>query len=149
MSLLSLPILLYYVASSIYTGHRNESHEVPIQISPSHFQWSVHIPILMSTLVAIIFIQILAVTGFLSYKHFGLVNIGQVKQNRTTDIERKGYNVTPTTHAVAFRVSCTVTVKPFVYRPTNAQGNSGFLLTRSKFFYPDMFRHMVAILRGS
>jgi hypothetical protein len=27
--------------------------------------------------------------------------------------------------------------------------SSGFLLIRSNFFYPDMFRHMVAILRGS
>jgi hypothetical protein len=39
-------------------------------------------------------------------------------------------------------------VAPFLKRPTNAQGSSGFLLIRSEFFYPDMFRHMVAILRG-
>jgi hypothetical protein len=34
-------------------------------------------------------------------------------------------------------------------KTTNAQGISGFLLKRSKFFYPDMFRHMVTILRWS
>jgi hypothetical protein len=32
--------------------------------------------------------------------------------------------------------------------PKSAQGSSGFLLIRSNFFYPDMVRHMVAILRG-
>jgi hypothetical protein len=40
-------------------------------------------------------------------------------------------------------------VVSFVRRPTNAQGNSGFLLLILSKFYPDMFQHMVAILRGS
>jgi hypothetical protein len=40
-------------------------------------------------------------------------------------------------------------VVPFVKIPTDAQRSSGFLLIRYKFFYPDMFQHIVAILRGS
>jgi hypothetical protein len=40
-----------------------------------------------------------------------------------------------------------ISLSLFVKRPTNAQGSSGFiLLTRSKFFYPDTLRQMVAIL---
>jgi hypothetical protein len=37
----------------------------------------------------------------------------------------------------------------FAKRPTNAQGSSGFFINTFQIFYPDMFRHMVAILRGS
>jgi hypothetical protein len=40
-------------------------------------------------------------------------------------------------------------VVPSVEKPKIAQASSGFLLICSKFFYPDIFRHLVAILRGS
>jgi hypothetical protein len=34
-------------------------------------------------------------------------------------------------------------------RPTNVQGSSGYFIINMFQFYPDMFRHMIAILRGS
>jgi hypothetical protein len=40
-------------------------------------------------------------------------------------------------------------VVPFVKRPTNAPGSSGFFINTFQIFYPDMFQHLVAILRGS
>jgi hypothetical protein len=40
-------------------------------------------------------------------------------------------------------------VTPFVTKPSNARGSSGFFYQYAPNFYPDMFRHMVAILRGS
>jgi hypothetical protein len=42
-----------------------------------------------------------------------------------------------------------VEVVPFAKRPTNTQGSSGFFINTFQIFYPDMFRHMVAILRGA
>jgi hypothetical protein len=36
-----------------------------------------------------------------------------------------------------------------VRTPTNALLSSGFLIINTFQFYPDMFRHMVAILRGT
>jgi hypothetical protein len=40
-------------------------------------------------------------------------------------------------------------VIPFAKRPTNAQESGGCFINTFQIFYPDMFRHMVAILRGS
>jgi hypothetical protein len=40
-------------------------------------------------------------------------------------------------------------VVPFVKDQQMLKEAVDFLLIRSKFFYPDMFRHVVAILRGS
>jgi hypothetical protein len=40
-------------------------------------------------------------------------------------------------------------VVPFAKRPTNAQGSSGCFINTFQMFYPDMFRHMITILRGS
>jgi hypothetical protein len=39
-------------------------------------------------------------------------------------------------------------VLPFAQRPTNAQGSSWRFVNTFQIFYPDMFRHTVAILRG-
>jgi hypothetical protein len=40
-------------------------------------------------------------------------------------------------------------VLSFAKRPTNAQRSSGFFINAFQIFYPDTFRHMLAILKGS
>jgi hypothetical protein len=66
--------------------------------------------------------------------HYQLCSMKDTDQNVTTKLFLDGW----TEHLAV----------PFVKRPTNAQGSSWFFINTLQIFYPDMFRHIVAILRG-